>query len=127
MKLMLIRRSSSYRFSNYFGYFLKCLCCKNKKKPQPTIKSVEINKQKLLKILQVIKELKESEEGRSLFLNHKRCGNVEIENLLLRMALMKVGFVPSKDNSVQKFRDTLYYYRSRNDVKEYIPYVVIPS
>jgi hypothetical protein len=80
MKLtMLIKRSASSQFSNHVDYFLKCLCCKNKKKPQPTIKSVEINKQKLLKILQVIKELKESEEGRSLLLNHKRCGNVEIE------------------------------------------------
>jgi hypothetical protein len=82
-------------------------------------KKVEIDKNKLIETLIEMKELKQSDLSAFESSNEQ-----ELETILLKLALMKVGFVPGNDNSVKVFYETLACYESDNEIKAYLPFVL---
>jgi hypothetical protein len=83
--------------------------------------SVDIDKHTLINILKEIKALKESKNAKSMFdVAIDQENKIEVENLLLKLALMNLGFVPGKDDSVDKFHQMLSLYISDEDVQQYL-------
>jgi hypothetical protein len=85
--------------------------------------SVDIDKNKLIDILKEISTLKESKNAKNMFDGATDQENkIEIENILLKLALMNLGFVPGKDDSVEKFHQKLSLYLSDKDVQQYLSF-----
>jgi hypothetical protein len=40
--------------------------------------------------------------------------------MLIKIALMKVGYLPEKDNSLEEFNNKLTYYMSDDEIKGYL-------
>jgi hypothetical protein len=79
-------------------------------------KTTEISKSKLLDILKEMKALKESDTTALGNANEQ-----ELEKIILKLALMKVGYVPGNDNSVEAFYEALLCYESDSEVMTYLP------
>jgi hypothetical protein len=87
------------------------------------VKTIKIDKTKLIHILNELRELKETDLINSLLETTMEQDNRELEEILLKTALINVGFIPGKDDSFVKFYEMLYFYKSDSEVKEYLSYV----
>jgi hypothetical protein len=79
-------------------------------------KTTEINKSKLLDILKEMKALKESDTTALEDANEQ-----ELEKIILKLALMKVGYVLGNDNSIEAFYEAISCYESDAEVTAYWP------
>jgi hypothetical protein len=82
-------------------------------------KNAEIDKNKLIETLIEMKELKQSDLS-----TFESSNEQELETILLKLALMRVGFTPGNDDSVKVFYETLACYESDDHIKAYLPFVL---
>jgi hypothetical protein len=93
------------------------------KPPAITTKIIIFGKTKILQILKEFVLLKESDVIKSIYENVNKVENTDLQDICLKLALMKIGFMPEKDNSLNRFYQELDSYTSDIDIKEYLIYI----
>jgi hypothetical protein len=87
-------------------------------------KEIDISKDQLIQTCKEYVVIRESELMKLIVENVKADGESELEGICLKQALMKVGFVPDMDDSVNVFYEELDLnrYDVDVDVQQYLPY-----
>jgi hypothetical protein len=88
------------------------------------VKSVKIDKSKLIEILKEIRRIKETDTFSTLMKSTNGQSEYDFDDMILKLALMKTGFVPEKDNSVKVFNEMFIYYMFYNEIQIYLPYMM---
>jgi hypothetical protein len=113
MWAMYVKRSGNYNQEESESY--------STEKEEHKYASVDIDKNMLINILKEIKALKESKNTKNMFDDATDQENkIEVEKMLLKLALMNLGFVPGKDDSIEKFHQMLNLYISDEDVQQHL-------
>jgi hypothetical protein len=94
--------------------------CLAQTKMSEETKSVSIDKLQLIQILQIIQEVRQSNELNLLAGTNNLQNDKQLTSMLIKIALIKVGYIPEKDNSVEEFYNKLTYYMSDDEIKGYL-------
>jgi hypothetical protein len=81
--------------------------------------AVNIDKTELIEILKAFQEIKAISTLKTLYgdsIEERK----HLDGMYIKVALMKVGFVPYVDSSLEQFYEKLAFYRSDNEIMQYL-------